>query len=348
MSAPLLSVIVPVYNTEKYLRRCIDSILSQTFTDFELLLIDDGSTDASPAICDEYVNADSRVRVFHKPNGGVSSARNLGLDNANGEWVTFIDSDDYVTPSLLEDYASRFSTNADLYIQGYIDVNGGNLHKMFKNEFLVFDDCFKESESLRKRVLYSYTFNKLFRIDYIRRHNIRFDSTITMIEDTIFVFQYLTHIKSVCHIHAANYFYEVNETSATKKSHSASSWSAWYNTFVALYLPYVHKDSEFVDRELKHIWYSMVDMINDKYFYKSSYGERKHMINTLRHSPYKPHGIYEISAKGVISFFINYLPIPFTDAVLYAASRFKLRNRSNRLANRYTKNKYDDVASYIN
>lgn len=85
---PKISVIVPVYNTEKYLHRCVDSILAQTFTDFELLLIDDGSTDSSGAICDEYAQKDSRVRVFHKENGGASSARNLGLDNATGEWIT--------------------------------------------------------------------------------------------------------------------------------------------------------------------------------------------------------------------------------------------------------------------
>lgn len=84
MSNPKISVIVPIYNTEKYLHRCVDSILSQTFTDFELLLIDDGSTDSSGAICDEYAVMDSRVRVFHKENGGVSSARNLGIGNRKG------------------------------------------------------------------------------------------------------------------------------------------------------------------------------------------------------------------------------------------------------------------------
>ena len=92
---PKISVIVPVYNTEKYLHRCIDSILSQTFTDFELLLINDGSKDRSGAICDEYAAKDNRVRVFHKENGGVSSARNLGLDSAYGEYIIFLDSDDY-------------------------------------------------------------------------------------------------------------------------------------------------------------------------------------------------------------------------------------------------------------
>ena len=95
---PKITVIIPVYNAESTLRRCLDSILAQTFTDFECLLINDGSKDRSGEICEEYANKDSRVRVFHKENGGVSSARNVGLDNARGEWITFCDSDDTVMP----------------------------------------------------------------------------------------------------------------------------------------------------------------------------------------------------------------------------------------------------------
>ena len=94
----MISVIVPVYNSEKYLHRCIDGILAQNYTDFDLLLIDDGSTDNSGNICDEYEIRDGRIRVFHQENGGVSSARNLGLDNARGKYVMFVDSDDYMLP----------------------------------------------------------------------------------------------------------------------------------------------------------------------------------------------------------------------------------------------------------
>lgn len=98
---PKISVIVPVYKAEKYLHRCVDSILAQAFTDFEVLLIDDGSPDRSGEICDGYAKKDSRVRVFHKENGGVSSARNLGLENAVGEWIWFVDSDDTVEANAL-------------------------------------------------------------------------------------------------------------------------------------------------------------------------------------------------------------------------------------------------------
>lgn len=102
-STPVVSIIVPVYNTEKFLHRCIDSILAQTYTDFELLLIDDGSKDSSGTICDEYAAQDTRVRVFHKENGGVSSARKMGVENAKGSWIGFVDSDDEISSSYFKD-----------------------------------------------------------------------------------------------------------------------------------------------------------------------------------------------------------------------------------------------------
>ena len=113
---PKISVIVPVYNTEQYLHRCIDSILAQTYTDFELLLIDDGSKDNSGKICNEYAAKDSRVRVFHKENGGVSSARNIGLDNAKGGWISFVDSDDWISTEYLENLFNAVDNTVDLVV----------------------------------------------------------------------------------------------------------------------------------------------------------------------------------------------------------------------------------------
>ena len=95
-----LSVIVPVYKTEKYLKKCVDSILASSYSDLDVILVDDGSPDGSGAICDGYAEKDSRVRVIHKQNGGLSSARNAGIDNAYGEYITFVDSDDYIAPDI--------------------------------------------------------------------------------------------------------------------------------------------------------------------------------------------------------------------------------------------------------
>ena len=111
-----ISIIVPVYNTEKYLKRCVDSILSQNYADFELWLVDDGSTDGSGALCDSYQQKDSRVRVFHQKNAGVSAARNYGVDQAQGEWVCFVDSDDEVLPDYLSDMIKAADTDECLVV----------------------------------------------------------------------------------------------------------------------------------------------------------------------------------------------------------------------------------------
>ena len=108
---PAISIIVPIYNVERYLCECIDSIIAQTFVDWELLLIDDGSTDNSRLICEDYASKDKRIRVTHKPNGGVSSARNLGLDHAQGEYLTFVDADDWIDKDNLEICVSAMEQN---------------------------------------------------------------------------------------------------------------------------------------------------------------------------------------------------------------------------------------------
>ncbi|MBQ5852329.1 MAG: glycosyltransferase family 2 protein, partial [Lachnospiraceae bacterium] len=98
----MISIVVPVYNVEKYLERCVDSLINQTYENIEILLIDDGSKDNSGQMCDEYANKDSRITVYHKENGGLSDARNYGMDRAKGEYIIFIDSDDYVEPNMME------------------------------------------------------------------------------------------------------------------------------------------------------------------------------------------------------------------------------------------------------
>lgn len=135
MENPKISVIVPVYNVEKYLRKCVDSILSQTFTDFELLLIDDGSKDHSGEICDEYALQDDRVKVFHKENGGVSSARNLGIDVAKGEWITFVDADDYIAENLLQSLCN-IDSNVDIAFTGCTLIEGNNVSEILPQKCL--------------------------------------------------------------------------------------------------------------------------------------------------------------------------------------------------------------------
>lgn len=189
----MISIIVPVYNVEQYLSRCIDSILNQTFTDFELLLIDDGSPDKSGEICDEYALKDSRIRVFHKDNGGVSSARNLGLDNANGEWIYFVDADDMLYKDALETLFSRASNNIDSVIGGFTRF-GANI-KDIKVDDIEAVWCYKKALLDFYHPIYQYNnwylWNRLFRHSIINNSNLRFNEDIYFKEDGLFVVKFL-------------------------------------------------------------------------------------------------------------------------------------------------------------
>ena len=224
MNIPSLSVIVPVYNTEKYLRRCVDSILSQSYVDFELLLIDDGSTDASPAICDEYADADSRVRVFHKPNGGVSSARNLGIDEANGTWICFADSDDIVKPGAFQ--ALMDCAPADLVVSefDYITVSGNSVFGQVAGDGTYSGPSVFNAVAQWSWMYWATPCNKLFSADIIHRNNLRYNTQITINEDLVFNFQYLLHVHSMVTTSAITYSYCENTASSVHRLHSFESY----------------------------------------------------------------------------------------------------------------------------
>lgn len=212
----MISVIVPIYNAERLLHRCISSILNQSYTDFELILVNDGSQDSSGLICEEYAARDSRVRVLHKENGGVSSARNIGLENSRGEWVTFCDADDYVDYDWLKVYEDLLTNKSDIYIQG---VNKVIIKPQIKIKEIVpikkkgkFDDKRNLIVSLFCLGLYGYTVNKLFKKSLIDKIALRFDVNSTCAEDTQFVSQYLESVTSYECIDEAHYFYILPET----------------------------------------------------------------------------------------------------------------------------------------
>ena len=139
---PIISVIVPVYNVEKYLNRCIDSILAQTFSDFELLLIDDGSKDKSGEICDQYAEKDDRIKVLHKENGGASAARNTGIDHAVGEYIMFADSDDYIGRNMLESLLGLIERQNDWAISSMEMVEDGKHTNIALRKKNIMQRCF--------------------------------------------------------------------------------------------------------------------------------------------------------------------------------------------------------------
>lgn len=216
MSIPMVSVIVPVYNSSRYLHRCIDSILYQSFNNIEVLLIDDGSTDNSGEICDEYAAKDSRVRVFHKENGGVSSARNVGLDNAVGEWVTFVDSDDELNVEGLRlDYDQL--DDVDLVLTAYCGKIGNacelNVVEREENQDL---KTFL-SENLNCGI-FSVVCGKFFRKEKIG--NLRFDVAMKIGEDTLFTLMFLSVINECKVVDTVTYIY--NQPQNLQKKYSLS------------------------------------------------------------------------------------------------------------------------------
>ena len=196
------SIIIPVYNAEGTLRRCLDSLEKQTFSDYELLLINDGSTDGSDAICREYGGTYSCVRYFAKENGGVSSARNLGLEQAEGEYILFVDSDDYVS----EDHFAAIDqaltqSRPDLLLFGYRNF-GGLSTEWDMGEF--YEDAetgvAERVASAVRQYLFSSLWSKAFKRQIIERGNIRFADDLAIGEDLAFIFSYAMHIRSIASI----------------------------------------------------------------------------------------------------------------------------------------------------
>ena len=207
-----VSIIVPVYKAETYLHDCVESILSQSFRDFELILVDDGSPDSCGAICDEYAARDARVRVIHKKNGGVSSARNAGLDHAHGEYVVFIDSDDSAKPDYLKDLLEAAGDEETFVIADYQPFReDGQEEKTFPAPFTVSLNA-GTAEAFRSLMFGFILFPpycKLYRRDIIEANRIRFDTEMRTAEDFDFNMRYIAHAERIRYIPSVQYQYRI-------------------------------------------------------------------------------------------------------------------------------------------
>ena len=208
---PNISVIVPVYKVEPYLRRCIDSILGQTYTDFELILVDDGSPDNCPSICDEYAEKDSRVHVIHQENGGLSAARNAGIDwafdNSDSQWLSFIDSDDWVAKQHLELlYHAATMYNANISMCGFLQTQD-TVELVCNTELPVL--CSPEEAYTRKgKEISAFAWGRLFRKKCFDNHRFLAGK---LFEDTYLIYKILFEQKSIAVIEQPLYYYYINE-----------------------------------------------------------------------------------------------------------------------------------------
>ncbi|MBR2553961.1 MAG: glycosyltransferase family 2 protein [Aeriscardovia sp.] len=218
----LVSVIVPVYNTENYLHRCIDSIIQQTFTNFELLLVDDGSTDNSGAICDEYAERDNRVKVFHQSNRGQAAARNFGIKNASGDWICFVDADDAIHCQLLQKLIHNINNTSRVI--SICDIFEHESYEAFcavSNEKRKIELVSVTEDALQKLFDSPYvcwvTVAKLIPIDIIK--TIPFTEG-HIFEDNAVVVKWLYEAGTIVYTPEQLYFYQINPEGTTK-----SAWS---------------------------------------------------------------------------------------------------------------------------
>lgn len=203
----VISIIIPVYNGEGYLQKCIESIQKQTYSDIEIILINDGSTDNSGRICDEFTGKDKRIKVIHKKNEGVSIARNIGIQEAKGEYIGFVDCDDYLESAMYEKLLKSIVRNkADMAICNYSNNEYFNLEKETLNQNELFDLI------LDKDKFRGYPWNKLYKSELLK--NLNFNKSISLCEDLLFNCEYVTRCKKISIIDEKLYNYIKREGSA--------------------------------------------------------------------------------------------------------------------------------------
>ena len=273
---PMVSIIVPIYNAEQYLRRCVDSILNQEYTDYELLLVNDGSTDASGDICEEYGDQDPRVIVIQKENTGVSDSRNRALDRARGKYLQFLDSDDWITPD-----ATRLFVRAaeeygcDMVISDFYRVVGERLSPKGDIEeegVLTREEFAAHMMENPADFYYGVLWNKLYRRDIVEEHKLRMDTDISWCEDFMFNLEYIRYAKVFYALHAPIYYYVKRKGSLASQGINISKtvkmklmMFEYYNNFYKHVL-----DEEDYEKNRLQVYHFLVDAAKDGFVFPAS------------------------------------------------------------------------------
>lgn len=221
----MVSIIVPIFNAAKYLSQCIESLINQAYQDIEILLIDDGSTDESPMICNRYRKKDQRVRYIRKENGGVSSARNEGIRHAKGDYLTFVDSDDYLDGNIIKYAVSVMGeTNAEMVGWNTYIVKNKQIEKAKDIIFSCYD-----SVNMQAALISNYSSNfyygdfiravwgKLYKASIIQNNNIFFNEELYIGEDAVFLMEYMCYVRSAIFTNVFGYYYHVLSCSAVRR-----------------------------------------------------------------------------------------------------------------------------------
>ena len=231
------SIILPIYKVENYLEECVDSVLAQKIKDYELILVDDGSPDNCPKMCDDFVKKDSRIKVVHKKNGGLSDARNAGIKVARGEYILFIDPDDYVEKNYLEVIDKNLG-DSDLLIFGhYVLYKNKRIKEHGSNEFLGREKALDYLMSDDK--FCGFAWNKVYKKEVFDKYNLLYDKDISMCEDMLFSYEYIKHIDTVKVIDEPIINYRQRKSSFLSKKAKDINPKSFFVTY-----GYIMKDSK--------------------------------------------------------------------------------------------------------
>ena len=286
-SNPLVSIIIPVYNVAQYLDQCLQSVMDQSYTDWECILVDDGSKDGSGVQCDEWSKRDSRFRVIHQQNQGVSAARNKGLDVSQGAWICFIDSDDWVRPNYIQHLVESIDDEVDYIVSGCQTVVEGCVStKTIPNRKVRFEldnSCEIPFTDLFRKHLINGPCHKLYRHSILSQHNIRFPELIAYGEDLLFNYEYLKYVNKIATVPQSDYYYRqligISLSHKPRPDRFANEYDQWKVRCCFL--------------ESKKLWFSQV---------------QSEMFKILWGIVYD--GLFESSANRTFSYIRNILSIP--------------------------------------
>lgn len=308
----MISVIVPLYNASSTIERCINSIIEQSYQDWELLLINDGSTDDSFLICEKMAKTDNRIRLFNKSNNGVSSARNVGLNNAKGNLITFIDSDDYVKKDYLSNLLGHLNCEVDLVLS-YAEIHGNTGFKVerYPSKLVTeenFDSIFIENDMH----WHTSPWSKLYRKSIIEDNGLRFCEGMHIGEDALFLYSYMLCSKTLYISSDTDYcYFDYIENSLTKRTNSLSSELFSYSKIEFIIKSLIQK---------KNI--SNLLAINNLYWVVASYQRR--ILNALYHNKVLKVDRYKILVEMNWGEYIKYIN---ADSVKEKILIFLLKNR---------------------
>ena len=260
MNKPLVSVIIPIYNVEQYLTQCVDSVLTQTYQDIEIILVDDGSPDGSPLICDEFAKKNSCIKVIHKPNGGLSDARNAGIEASCGEYLFFLDADDYLASKCIEELVAA-SSNGDLAISGYmLDLSDEKKISDAKQTYGQYSSTVDFIKDFHKyfATKFNFAWGKLYRREIIQDNHLRFQKGISLGEDILFNLEYYRDCdKGIVAIPYNGYYYRQHGSGTLSKKFNPKMFD-WNETCYMAVRDFLKEFGCYTDRNREHLYSNIV------------------------------------------------------------------------------------------